>query len=442
MKKKLLTAIGALGVALVSLPLLVAFEAHVINVTAQIDEGVLTVPLAITFGTVFPQQKLDKTFDIAFSQSFLNSLLSQGSNLLTNGSFETPDVPAGSPNWNIYPSGTSGLGWTVEWEPGQLTTFASLTRPDPANLELHNSGIVPGWLSQEGSQYSELDTDWFGPSSSQNGEPALVKIYQDIATIPGEPYSLSYYFSPRPDQTNALENTLFVRVNGVQIDIHTAVGNGSNTSWTQYTNNFLATGVTTRIEFAAGGPGNSLGVFLDNVSFVKTLRLGIVNYTIRQKPKCGLPVPATNPIQYSDFKGVTGANPDGTFTCPNGYVQLPLLCPYLSKHETTVDGTGPENDGPGINAFHGLPLPWTETTAASTDLFVYGVLSSGINDIKDTWDVDLKVPCFRGECAQDWANFVKTESGNPLIDPELYKADPAQKGQIFGCDLWVEGTAI
>ena len=71
MKKKLTVAISALGVGLISLPLLVAFEAHVINVTAQIANGILTVPTEITYGTVFPQEKIDKTFQILLSESFL-----------------------------------------------------------------------------------------------------------------------------------------------------------------------------------------------------------------------------------------------------------------------------------------------------------------------------------------------------------------------------------
>src|SRR3989338_9637600 len=68
--KKILLAVVALGAAAVSIVGLSAVEAHVINVTAKI-ENALNVPIAsIDFGTVFPQEKLDKFFDVSLSQSF------------------------------------------------------------------------------------------------------------------------------------------------------------------------------------------------------------------------------------------------------------------------------------------------------------------------------------------------------------------------------------
>ena len=69
--KKLLAGIVALGVTLVVLPLVAAFEAHVINVTASIDNA-LSVPIkSLDFGTIFPQEELDKEFDVSLSQTFL-----------------------------------------------------------------------------------------------------------------------------------------------------------------------------------------------------------------------------------------------------------------------------------------------------------------------------------------------------------------------------------
>lgn len=153
------------------------------------------------------------------------------------------------------------------------------------------------------------------------------------------------------------------------------------------------------------------------------------DYVIRQKPKC---------------VDLSGNHPrvlevNGSFVCPSGSVMMPLLCPYLSKHEQTGDGTSGENDSSGIAAFHGLPVPWNVQTSINTQ--VEGKLSRLSEDLSDQWNIDLKVPCFKGRCAQDWPNFVVTESGNPNIDPNLYKADPANEHKIFGCDLWVNYTA-
>ena len=69
--KKILLSLGALAAVMIALPMFSAFEAHVINVTAQI-ENALSVPVTpISFGTVFPQEHLDKTLPISLSSSFL-----------------------------------------------------------------------------------------------------------------------------------------------------------------------------------------------------------------------------------------------------------------------------------------------------------------------------------------------------------------------------------
>jgi len=69
--KKIFLGLGALATAIALVPLFAAFEAHVINVTATI-ENALSVPLEeIEFGTVFPQEYLVKPFSISLSRSFL-----------------------------------------------------------------------------------------------------------------------------------------------------------------------------------------------------------------------------------------------------------------------------------------------------------------------------------------------------------------------------------
>jgi hypothetical protein len=63
--------VGTLGMIVGFSAALSAFEAHIVNVTAQI-ENALDVPVdAIDFGTVFPQEELDETLEISLSDSFL-----------------------------------------------------------------------------------------------------------------------------------------------------------------------------------------------------------------------------------------------------------------------------------------------------------------------------------------------------------------------------------
>ena len=154
-------------------------------------------------------------------------------------------------------------------------------------------------------------------------------------------------------------------------------------------------------------------------SFLATPRVDDIEYMIRQKPKCGVPIPGTNPIAYSSHPQVTENN-DGGFICPDGSVMLPLLCPYLSKHEV---GTTT-----GIDAFHGPITNWTMTDTLATQ--VTGRLSKADNKTSTSWVIDLHAPCFKGMCAQD------------NVIPDAYQYDPAFEGQLFGCDLWVEVSGI
>jgi len=168
----------------------------------------------------------------------------------------------------------------------------------------------------------------------------------------------------------------------------------------------------------------TLDIQLSN-SFIDAPRVDDIQYVIRQKPKCGIPVPdTTDPVEYSDFVQVT-ENANHEFACPAGSVMLPLLCPYLSKHE--IPGSSLEQVSPGVEAFHGPLTGWTPADTIAWQ--VPGYLSKQDGDTSDTWNIDLHVPCFVGQCA-----------GNDI--PLAYLADPANESQLFGCDLWVEVNGI
>ena len=61
-------------------------------------------------------------------------------------------------------------------------------------------------------------------------------------------------------------------------------------------------------------------------------------------------------------------------------------------------------------------------------------------DLQDSWKIDLKVPCFEGECAQDWDSFVK--KSNPSANSADFVQPQENKKQMLGCDLWIEVTKI
>lgn len=186
-------------------------------------------------------------------------------------------------------------------------------------------------------------------------------------------------------------------------------------------------------------------VFLSE-SFVREDRVDDVDYFIRQKPKCGIPIPQTDPVEYSGFVQVV-EDEAGIFVCPEVIINdlpvrsvpLPLLCPYLSKEELTTDGPE-ENDGSALVAFHGpiSLIDWTMQVAQSFDVF--GRLAKSEQDTQDTWNIDLKVPCFGEHCAQDWDSFVN--GINNSVNPADYIQPIENEHELFGCDLWLEVKGV
>lgn len=209
-------------------------------------------------------------------------------NLVYNGSFENP-VVTNSKKWDIYPDGTTGLGWKVEWN-GGTTSFNNATRPTIANLELHRG--VNSWSSDQGSQYAELDTDWDGPNGSLNNEPANVKITQRVPQCTDGTFDFSYAYSPRPKNSN---NSVQVFWDGV---LETKSGSGGNNVNWQTVNHteLVSTGV---VGFAENGTGNALGMFVDDVVIEQNADCsdGFVNFYNKQTE---IPKATINVNKYND----------------------------------------------------------------------------------------------------------------------------------------------
>ncbi|MBI4709249.1 MAG: hypothetical protein HY764_03545 [Candidatus Portnoybacteria bacterium] len=220
------------------------------------------------------------TMDIAFravqARNNPNFLCGQenceptGSSLLLNDDFEGPPSVVHSTGWDIFDNGTGGLGWSVEWV-NATTPFGGFARPAVAKIEFHKSGNLPntsdipsGWTAHSGQQYIELDSDWNGHVGTLNNEPALARIYQDIATVPGTKYELRYWHSYRP---GVVDNTMDVTADGNSLRTVAANGTGQTaTNWIEYVDQFTATDASTRIEFEGAGTDDSLGIFLDDIS--------------------------------------------------------------------------------------------------------------------------------------------------------------------------------
>ncbi len=166
-----------------------------------------------------------------------------------------------------------------------------------------------------------------------------------------------------------------------------------------------------------------------------------VNYIIRQKPKCAI-TRNSGEVALLDAGTASGhvtvditgranvdcGNPPRPMVAGEVWGPLPLLCPYLSKHPIRSESDPSANDG-SLDAFH--PIGSINT---STGQWVWndvpGRLAKSDRDVSDQWNIDLKVPCFKGQCAQD------------DVIPADYELDPTLEHKIFGCDLWVEVTGV
>ncbi len=180
-------------------------------------------------------------------------------------------------------------------------------------------------------------------------------------------------------------------------------------------------------------------------SFLSEDRVDDVNYFIRQKPKCGLTnedgtqligPTATGHVSLGPVDeiiidcGPAPLDPAGQ-PFPGVWGVLPSLCEYISKEgEKDNDGTTP--------SFH---EPWTIVNHQIVWLDTPGRLAKSENDTTDTWTIDLAVPCFGGNCAQDWSDFV--ESINPNALPADQWIQPIEnEHKIYGCDLWIEVNGV
>lgn len=152
-----------------------------------------------------------------------------GPELLTNGSFEEPDV-----NTNTYAIFGAIPGWTS-------TVGAGIEIQD------HVAGSP-----FDGDQHVELDSN--NPSN----------MFQDVATQMGALYRVEFAYSPRP---RVLSNDVDVYWDGqlLQSLMGSGVGAG-DTVWQVYQFDVLATGATTRLEFIDVGTSDSLGGYLDAAS--------------------------------------------------------------------------------------------------------------------------------------------------------------------------------
>ena len=184
--------------------------------------------------------------------------LSLDAALITNGSFETPVVPAGG--FTDFGSGSTGItGWTVVG-PGTsivIGTFAQGCCQFPA---------------QDGAQWLDLTGD---------GLNTVAGVEQAVVTIPGWQYTLTFWVGNVFDSNGIFGTTSSVKVrlggiNGTLLDTVTnSSATGGTQVWQQFTEHFIASGATTLIDFLNADPANDNANGLDNVVLTANGPVGV-----------------------------------------------------------------------------------------------------------------------------------------------------------------------
>lgn len=155
-------------------------------------------------------------------------------NLIQNGSFETTTTPVPTDGYLTVDAGDSTTipGWTVV-TPSYFGSGGS--------VDVVANGYN-GWVNYAGNNVIDLA----GTTEAPGG------LYQDVATVPGAEYSLSFYSAVNGDEAvgDGVTHTLGVTVNGgPTVYSASQVAEGPSPTWQANTVTFTATTTTSQIEF-------------------------------------------------------------------------------------------------------------------------------------------------------------------------------------------------
>lgn len=158
-------------------------------------------------------------------------------NIVTNGGFEQPQIAT---SFIFLTNGSTAMnGWTVQANSGQGVDHINATNLGNAN-----------W-AHSGTQAVDMA-----------GSPGPGSIYQDLTTVNGQSYNVSFWLS---SNGGPFTNSLSVEWGGANVGTFSSPGFGS---WTQFTiGGLVATSSTTRLQFNGLFQGNQ-GALLDDVSVV------------------------------------------------------------------------------------------------------------------------------------------------------------------------------
>ena len=416
--KKILLGLLAIVVVVGGVAGLSAFEAHIINVTAHIENALSLDAYGIDFGTVFPQEYVEKPFTISLSQSFKD---------------ET-DVASVS-----YELIQKDKPWTLNFG-GNVADVDAHNRtlifvdPDPGKGEEYT--ISGGKLTiTTGNDIEDLfdpgqtvsGTDWTAPRMviPMGGNFIIeTQVTANALAYPAVAYQSGGILVYGSDgNVVRLELTRFsgLGTNAVYMESQEN-GNKVGEAWNGVGENDTVYLRLSRNGNVFKGEYSINGIIWNPVT-VKTPN-DFVNEQIGNNPKVGLAVTDNDED-----------NTNSSFSASFEYISFNKgylsLCSFLSK--TKADPTVEDDiDEPSYYKDNGT-IETTDDSCRAIDADVpnaTGTLTRGEGqDESDTWMVDLKVPPVVGYVGQDW--------------PETCAPWVVQENEMdYGCDIWVEVTEI
>ncbi len=178
---------------------------------------------------------MKKIFALAALAAISATASAAGPNLIVDGSFEA--VSQGAGTWSL----TTDAPW--------VTTAVS--NNSTVGLEVRNNAVGAAKL---GNNYIELD-------GNEND-----KISQSFATVVGQTYNVSFWFSDRTGVAAGSEGWAL----SVGSLVAAVNGGGFNTSggnqWQLFTGSFKATSTTTTFALSGTGTSDSYGTSIDGIS--------------------------------------------------------------------------------------------------------------------------------------------------------------------------------
>jgi hypothetical protein len=180
----------------------------------------------------------------------LTGVSSARANIVIDGSFETPVITGFYENYGTLTNPTSygGNSFDPHWV-----------------VATNNVDIVSrtfGWTAPTvdgGNQY--LDLVGYGSTG---------EIYQNLATVSGQKYSLTFAYANNPGNSPSDAVVTVLGTPGISSLLTHSISTTTDLGWTIFTGTFVADSTTTKLDFNETVGGNNAGILLDaiNVSAV------------------------------------------------------------------------------------------------------------------------------------------------------------------------------